>query len=120
MTGKRARILIGKLHEAWKLFKTHLQAKEKMREDYLGGLTPSAAKALEDLNKHFGRKSLLTEIRNKLAFHYTDEDELVEANFQRLSDNDPWEFYLGVTVGNSFYFPSEMVVTADHRSDWPT
>src|SRR4029453_1103841 len=30
---------------------------------------------------------------------------------QRFGDNEPWEFYLGETVGNSFYYASEMVVT---------
>lgn len=39
-----------------------------------------------------------------------DDQNLVEENFQRLSETEPWEFYLSRTVGNSFYFASELVI----------
>jgi hypothetical protein len=45
-----------------------------------------------------------------VSFHYTDDQNLVEENFQRLPDTELWEFYLSRTVGNSFYFASELVI----------
>ena len=55
---------------------------------------------------------MLTKIRNKISFHYKDEDNLTEANFHRLPATEPWEFYLCRSVGNSFYFASELVAQA--------
>ncbi len=54
--------------------------------------------------------SPLTAIRNAVSFHYTDDQNLVEQNFHRLPETEPWEFYLSRTVGNSFYFASELVI----------
>lgn len=105
------RLLIGKLHEAWELFRVRLQADELIRSKYLSKLGPEADAALKSLNKHFGQKSPLTDIRNKLSFHYKDDANLIEANFQRLPETEPWEFYLCRTNGNTFYYASELVVS---------
>jgi len=102
--------LIGKLHEAWLLFNRRFQADHSLRRKYLSKLPPSATTAITELNQHFGRGSLLTAIRNAVSFHYTDDKNLVEENFQRLRETEPWEFYLSRTVGNSFYFASELVI----------
>ena len=104
------RILIGKLHEAWLLFNRRFQADQSLKGKYLPKLSDEAAAAITELNRHFGRGSPLAAIRNKLSFHYTDEHDLVEQNFQRLPETEPWEFYLSSTVGNSFYFASELVI----------
>jgi hypothetical protein len=106
------RVLIGKLHEAWELFKVRVQASALLRSKYLDNKDGERRALLEKLNKHFGGKSPLTAIRNQLSFHYTDKTNLVEHDFQHLSDTEPWEFYLAETVGNSFYWASELVTTA--------
>jgi hypothetical protein len=104
------RVLIGKLHEAWLLFNRRFQADHTLRAKYLPKLSPSATTAITELNQHFGKGSPLTSIRNAVSFHYTDNQNLVEENFQRLPETEPWEFYLSRTVGNSFYFASELVI----------
>jgi len=106
------RLLIGKLHEAWEMFKARLQADAQIRSKYLSALTGEAGTALTELNKHFGQGSVLTKIRNKISFHYKDEGNLTEANFQRLPESEAWEFYLCRSVANSFYFASELVAQA--------
>jgi hypothetical protein len=105
------RLLIGKLHEAWELFKVRFKADRKMATKYLPQLKSEATAAIEFLNKHFGKGSPLTKIRNQLAFHYKDEGDLIEANFNNLPATEPWEFYLSDIVANSFYYASELVVT---------
>lgn len=105
------RILIGKLHEAWELFRSRVQGNRELALKYLPALPAEARMALDLLNKHFGRGSPLTKIRNKLSFHYKDEDDLIERNFHAMPESEPWEFYLSQTVGNSFYYAAEMVVT---------
>ena len=84
----------------------------RLRAKYLDSQPTERRALLEKLNKHFGNKSPLTAIRNQLSFHYTDKTNLVEENFQHLSNSEPWEFYLAETVGNSFYYASELVTTA--------
>jgi hypothetical protein len=105
------RALIGKLHEAWELFKKRIQADAELRTKYLDKLSPEARARVERLNQHFGSGSPLTAIRNQLAFHYTDKTERVEDSFQHLAETEAWEFYLSETVGNSFYWASELVIT---------
>jgi hypothetical protein len=105
------RLLIGKLHEAWLLFRKRVQADRTVREELIPHLETEGEAALKALNRHFGRGSPLTDIRNKASFHYTDDDNLTEENFQKLSDTEPWEFYLA-SSGNTFYYASELVMTA--------
>jgi hypothetical protein len=66
--------------------------------------------ALNNLNRHFGANSPLTKIRNKVAFHYTDDDNLTEQIFQAVAETEPLELYLTSEVGNSFYYAAEVIV----------
>jgi hypothetical protein len=104
------RLLIGKLHEAWELFKTRFQSNRPLAEKCIPQLQREGAEALEALNRHFGRGSSLTAIRNKVSFHYTDKDDLTEAAFQQFAESEPLQFYLARTVGNSFYHAAELIV----------
>jgi hypothetical protein len=104
------RALVGQLHEAWELFKKRVQADRPLFTKYIPQLDAEGATALNNLNKHFGGGSLLTEIRNKIAFHYKDEDNLTEQSFQSVADTETLEFYLTNPVGNSFYQASELIV----------
>jgi hypothetical protein len=49
------RLLIGKLHEAWELFKNRVQSDRAIATTYIPRLRPEAATALQALNRHFGR-----------------------------------------------------------------
>jgi hypothetical protein len=88
------RNLIGKLHEAYRLFNEKVQGDEAVRERYGIRGEWSGRKLLKDLNKHFKHGSLLSRIRQKIAFHYVDEHGLIESSFATLPDDEPWEIYL--------------------------
>jgi hypothetical protein len=103
------RLFIGKLHEAWELFKSRVQSDRAIATTYIPRLPPDAAAALQALNRHFGQGNALTAIRNKIAFHYLDKENLTEANFQQLARSEPLPFYLGKTEGNSFYHAAELI-----------
>lgn len=103
------RILVAKLHEAYRVFNERVQGDAAIRERYNVRGEWSGRELLRELNARFKQGSLLTRIRDKLASHYVDEDRLLEASFQALADDEPWELYLSETVGNSFYYASEMV-----------
>jgi hypothetical protein len=49
-------------------------------------MNEDGAAARKVLNNYFGKKNAVTEIRNKVAFHYKDKNDLIEMNFQRLPD----------------------------------
>lgn len=105
------RLLIGKLHEGWELFRARAQSNKDIAKKYLQNMNEDGTAAGKVLNNYFGKKNAVTEIRNKVAFHYKDKNDLIEMNFQRLPDTEPWEFYLSKTHGNTFYYASEMVAT---------
>jgi hypothetical protein len=102
------RLLIGKLHEAWELFRARVRKDHAISTTFLPKLPSDAANALTALKKHFGQGSALTAIRN-MSFHYTDKKNLTEANFQQLAAAEPLQFYLTATVGNCFYHAGELV-----------
>ena len=103
------RLLIGKLHEAWELFKNRVQSDRAIATTYIPRLPPTAETALKALNRHFGQGSALTAIRNKISFHYSDKDNLTDANFRQLRQGESLQFYLSKTVGNCFYHAAELI-----------
>ena len=104
------RTLGGKLYEAWDLFTKRFQSAPLISAKYRPRLNAEATTALEGLNKHFGRGSPLYSIRNAFCFHYDDKFDLVEKSFQDIPDDEPWRFYLSDTLGNCFYYASELVI----------
>jgi hypothetical protein len=104
------RVFVGQLHEAWELFRKRVQANRSLYDKYVPLLDASGAAALQNLKGHFGRASPLTQIRNNVAFHYTDDHNLAEKSFQSVSATERLEFYLTTQVGNSFYHASELIV----------
>jgi hypothetical protein len=104
------RVLVGQLHEAWELFRKRVQANRPLCNKYVPQLDADGAAALDNLNKHFGGGSPLTKIRSKVAFHYSDDDNLTEQSFQAVADTEPLELYLTTEIGNSFYYAAEVIV----------
>jgi hypothetical protein len=103
------RVLVGQLHEAWELFRKRVQSDRSMTK-YVRRLDRDGAAALANLKKHFGGGSSLTQIRNKVAVHYSDDHNLTEQSFQAVAATEPLELYLTTQVGNSFYYASEVIV----------
>jgi hypothetical protein len=103
------RLLIGKLHEAWELFKKRVQSDRTIATTYIPRLPSEATTALQALKRHFGQGSALSAIRNKISFHYSDKENLTEANFQQLPPSELLQFCLSKTAGNSFYHAAELI-----------
>jgi hypothetical protein len=104
------RVLVGQLHEAWRLLQKRVLADRPLFNKYVRQLDADGATALDNLKKHFGGRSPLTKIRSKVAFHYSDDDNLTEQSFQAVAESEPLELYLTTQVGNSFYHASELIV----------
>jgi hypothetical protein len=101
------RMLLGKCFEAWLMFAKRVQP---LRDKYLAKVRPPFQAALKDLQKHFA-DGRMAAIRNQLSFHYGDDKNLVEANWRKIPQDDPWDFYLHDLNVNSFYYASELVIT---------
>ena len=102
------RILVGKLHEAWRLFTKRGQP---LRAKYLPQLSAEATAALNSLGRHFANDQRLAAIRNQQSFHYSDDHDLVEQHLPNIPETEPWNFYLSGPQYNSFYYASELVIT---------
>lgn len=102
-----ARVLIGKLHEAW-IAVSKGYFKSKLCQTYDPELDPAASAALAALKSYFGKKSLVNSVRNDFSFHYSLEQAAAP-----IPDDIPSEemsIYLDQALGNSLYLFAEVVM----------
>lgn len=103
------RLLVGLIYEAWiKLVNDRFLKRSNITVE----LTEKGKVAVSELQQHFGRSSLLGNIRNSFAFHYPD-DEYMNKAFKLASQDqslmEEWNWYLSTARTNSCYFVSELV-----------
>lgn len=103
------RLLIAKIHEAWDLFEKRFRD-DRVASKYLPHLGTSGTAAFGFLREHFGKGSPLTRIRNKFTFQYSDKDDLIDASFNRMPDDELMVYYLSASASNSFHGASEFVI----------
>jgi len=103
------RLWAGKVHEAWVRFKDQFEADPAIRSKYMQKLEERCGDAEKRINKYFGKTNMITELRNSLAFHYPDSQEL-EESFQTLSGQRVWYWYIpeGQEPTNTFFHASEI------------
>ena len=101
-----ARMLAGKLCEAWKVlgrafFGTMLSQRVESR------LHPIAQEALQKIKRYFNNSNAIKKVRDSFAFHY-DAPEF-GLNWEAAADEESFELVLGGTIGNNLYLASELV-----------
>ena len=102
-----ARLLAGKLLEAWNALGTaFFGAGISLRIE--ASLHPVAREALAKLKMYFGKPNLIYRARNSFAFHYDAKE--FERHWAKVADNPNFEIILGGTVGNNLDVASELVV----------
>ncbi|MFA5957049.1 hypothetical protein [Hyphomicrobium sp.] len=102
------RVLMGKVFEANRMLGKRVMP---LRAKYLQHFSEEQKTRLERMQKLFGSDGRLAAIRNQVAFHYTDDDNNVEATWRKLADADPWDLYLSKLSINSFYYLPALVMT---------
>ncbi len=104
-----ARVLAGKLLEAWKMLgKAFFGTKLSQRVE--SKLHPIAQDALKKINSHFDKKNknnAIYRVRNVFAFHYSLKE--FDTNWKEAADETTFELVLGGTVGNNFHLAAELV-----------
>jgi hypothetical protein len=109
-----ARILAGKLLEAWNAlgddwFKTKLSLQFEPK------LHPIAGEALAKLKIYFNKKNLIYRIRNGYAFHYSASK--VGAKWESAADSETFEIILGGSLGNNLYLGAELATNVAMLED---
>jgi hypothetical protein len=102
-----ARVLIGKLNEAYRLIKNHYN--REIAKIYNPLLNDAARKAFSHLKSYFSNSNLINAVRNKYAFHYSHA-ELANILMQ-IPPNDNLVFYLSQDSRNSFFCSAEKIVS---------
>jgi hypothetical protein len=117
VTGAQTQILvrqmIGVLWEAWLLVQRRFLG-SPLGKEYGPRLDKPGQTALEALKAYFGGSNVLSTLRNNVAFHHPDVDDM-EAAFQAAvtsADSEPadWSWYLTPKQLNTFYFVSDFVI----------
>jgi len=102
-----ARILAGKLCEAWEalqkaFFGTVLSKRVEPK------LHPVAQDALKKIKSYFSKSNSIFRVRHSFAFHYSIEE--FNTHWEEALDEQTTEFIiLGGTVGNNLYLAAELV-----------
>lgn len=102
-----ARILAGKLHEAWKaLGKSFFSTKLSQRIE--SRLHPIARDALKQIRAYFKKNNAIFDVRNAFAFHYSPDE--FRTHWEEAANESPFEIVLGGNVSNNLHLASELVV----------
>jgi len=101
------RALFGTVFEAWNMICIHKHIVEK----YLPHIDDDGRSGYNFLQKYFSNSKRLDNLRHNFSYHYPNA-KVVERTFKSVPDNEEgWEWYLSHTNTNSFYFPSEHIMT---------
>jgi hypothetical protein len=102
-----ARVLIGKIYEAYVLIKTRYN--REMAKKYNPLLNDAAREALSHLKRYFSNSNLINTVRKKYAFHY-NHDELAKILMQ-IPPEDNLVFYLSQDSRNCFFSSADKIVS---------
>lgn len=101
-----ARVLAGKLLEAWRVLGTAFFG-TKLSQRVESKLHPIAQDALKKIKSYFGKTNAIYRVRNYFAFHYSVEE--FNTNWKEAADEPNFELVLGGTVGNNLHLAAEFV-----------
>ncbi len=104
-----ARILAGKLWEAWEALRTTWFS-SKPSPALEQGLNPDSRASLAVLKSYFSRSNLICEVRNSFAFHYSTTK--LGEHWGEVADGDQLQIVLGGTIGNNIHLAAEFITNA--------
>ena len=104
-----ARILAGKLWEAWEALRSTLFS-IKPSPNFEQDLHPDSRASLAALKRYFSRSNLISDVRNSFAFHYS-VGKLSE-HWEEVAHGDQLQIVLGGSLGNNVDLAAEFVVNA--------
>ena len=103
------RINIGKLYEAWRLLEKNFFA-SKLSKEYEPKLAKEGLQALQNLKVYFGKRNLISDIRNNFSFHYPSFDE-IKKQLKAIPNDTEFQLFLGSDYANSNYYMAEEIIS---------
>jgi hypothetical protein len=101
-----ARVLAGKLCEAWDVLGTAFFG-TKLSQRVESKLHPTAQDSLKRIKLYFSKTNVIHRVRNSFSFHYSVEE--FNSNWNEALDEPTFEIVLGGTVGNNLHLAAEIV-----------
>jgi len=101
-----AKVLAGKLWEAWQFLQTSYFA-SRISADYDQILREDGKEALEYIKQYFRRVNIVANIRNKFSFHYSVEQ--FRKGFSLPPEAEDWQILLSEARGNSLYYLGDLI-----------
>ncbi len=102
-------ICIGKIFEGWRLLESSFFASLLFKK-YEAKLSAAGSEALQNLKKYFGKKDVISKIRNNFSFH-NPSFEMIRDLLASIPDDAELHMYLGTQHANSNYYLSEEIVS---------
>ena len=114
------KLTAGRLYEAHKLINQGFSAKGLLKK-YEGELSDFTMELIKDVNRYFGKKSVIQRIRKKFAFHINAQ--LFEVEYNSLPDNFVSIEYLSDRfIGHNLFHMSETLtiggLIGEHKDNW--
>jgi hypothetical protein len=104
-----ARILAGKLLEAWNAINVAWYG-TKLSKSLNSTLDLDAQKSLKKIKSYFGRENAIYRVRNSFAFHYSASE--IGKAWRCVPINPGYACLFGGTIGNNLDLGSELVANA--------
>ena len=104
-----ARICIGKIFEGWRLLQGNF-FETALSKKYEAKLSKAGSKALQNLKAYFGKRNLISKIRNKFSFH-NPSFSVIKDLLGSIPEEAELHLYLGTQHANSNYYLSEEIVS---------
>lgn len=102
-----AKLLTGKLVAFWEMF-DRCYFKSKLSLEYAQVIDEETRNSIDELKKHFSKRSLLRTVRNRYSFHYS-LDEL-DSGYSVTVDGDPLQLFVAEHEANSLYTFADTIV----------
>src|SRR6266496_4987652 len=105
------RLLIGALHESWKIIESRYIGKP-LANDYDSRIDDGGREALQMLTKLFDESRLLTVIRSNFSFHFPNDkvlDAAVRDASNNAGDDDLWRLYFSKYGFNSLFLVCDLM-----------
>lgn len=103
-----ARVLTGKLYETYKLIQKCYLKDKGISPKYKKLQSDKIRTTLKNLNRYFSRPNLISKVRNRYAFHYS-QDEIVEI-LRKIPSEDNLVFYLSPDSRNTFFCTADVII----------
>jgi hypothetical protein len=100
------KILSGKLHEGWQLLNKHFFSNKKISCYFNENSSPKGLTSLKNIKNYFSKNNAISNIRNKLSFHYNPSD--ITRHLEKI--NDPLSLYMSdENLSNTIYYFAEVL-----------